>query len=81
MCAPPKPPEDRRVTTNIEHPPFDFHGAAAPAVALEPRQAAGEGAEGLDQRYPLDRHISVVLLAHLAADPGAVTPTTRGPRP
>jgi len=30
-----------------------------------------------DQRYPLDRHITVMPLAQLAADPGAVTPTTR----
>ena len=34
-----------------------------------------------DQRYPLDRHITVVPLAHLAADPGVITPTMRGRRP
>jgi len=33
------------------------------------------------QRYPLDRHITVVPLAHLASNPGAITPTTRGHRP
>jgi hypothetical protein len=66
------------VTTNIEHSHFDFHGVAAPAQARERRQAAGEGAEGRDQRYPLDPHITVVPLAHLAADPGVITPTTRG---
>jgi type I restriction enzyme, S subunit len=42
----PEPPSARRVIMNIEHPPFDFHGTA-PAVAREPRQAAGEGAEDL----------------------------------
>lgn len=34
-----------------------------------------------DQRCPLDRHIAVVPLARVAADPGAITPTTRGRRP
>jgi uncharacterized protein len=34
-----------------------------------------------DQRYLLDRHITVVPLAHLAADAGAIIPTTRGRRP
>ena len=34
-----------------------------------------------DQRYTLDRHVTVVPLAHLASDPGAITPTTRGRRP
>lgn len=31
-----------------------------------------------DQRYALDRHITVVPLAHLATDPGAVIPRVRG---
>jgi predicted AAA+ superfamily ATPase len=34
-----------------------------------------------DHRYTLDRHITVVPLAHLAADPGVIMPTTRGRRP
>ena len=33
-----------------------------------------------DQRYPLDRQITVVPLAHLATDPAVVTPMTRGRR-
>jgi hypothetical protein len=66
------------VTTDIERPSFDFHGAAAPALAREPRQAAGEGAEGLDQRYPLAPHITVVPLANMASDSGVIKPTTRG---
>ena len=32
-------------------------------------------------RYPLDGRIAVVLLTDLAADPGVITPTTRGRRP
>ena len=34
-----------------------------------------------NERYPLDRHITVVALSELAADPGVITPTTRGRRP
>jgi predicted AAA+ superfamily ATPase len=34
-----------------------------------------------DLRYTLDRHMTVVPLADLASDPGAITPTTRGRRP
>jgi predicted AAA+ superfamily ATPase len=34
-----------------------------------------------EQRYTLHRHITVVPLAHLASDPGVITPTTRGRRP
>jgi hypothetical protein len=33
-----------------------------------------------DQRYALDRRITVVPLAHLAADTGVITPTMRGRR-
>ena len=34
-----------------------------------------------DQHYPLGQHIAVVPLARLAAEPGVITPTTRGRQP
>jgi hypothetical protein len=146
MCAPPEPPEDQRVTTNIERPHLDFmvrqllpwhanfgrRQVKAPKIYVhdsgllyaayfrathagaELDLAAHEAKPALrrrgqvpgrpasyafhahrpggpasappavlhpgDQRYPLDRHITVVPLAHLAADPRVITPTMRGRR-
>jgi hypothetical protein len=50
------------------------------ALGFSPKCENLRGAVAL-QRYTLDRHITLEALAHLAADGGVITPTTRGHRP
>jgi uncharacterized protein len=51
------------------HPHRHLHGSAVPAVAREPRQTPGQGA----QEYPVNEHITVYPLKHLDKLPERLT--------